>query len=87
MKLCSLRICSLSRYHLEDPFVFNLSGREYQDQYLPAEPNTGMFGGNSNWHGPVGKPVKGLLIRGLLNLNESYGDDFKLECPPVRGNT
>ncbi|HEY2547798.1 MAG TPA: hypothetical protein VGI46_17130, partial [Candidatus Acidoferrum sp.] len=76
---------SLSRYHLEHPFVFNLSGQEYKVQYLPAESNTGMFGGNSNWRGPVWMPVNALLIRGLLNLYQFYGDDFKVECPTRSG--
>jgi hypothetical protein len=78
-------IRSLSRYHLEHPFVFNLSGQEYRVQYLPAESNTGMFGGNSNWRGPVWMPVNGLLIRSLLNLYQFYGDDFKVECPTGSG--
>jgi hypothetical protein len=78
-------IRSLSKYHLEHPFVFNLSGQEYKVQYLPAESNTGMFGGNSNWRGPVWMPVNGLLIRGLLNLYQFYGDDFKVECPTGSG--
>jgi hypothetical protein len=78
-------IRSVSRYHLEHPFVFNLSGQEYKVQYLPAESNTGMFGGNSNWRGPVWMPVNGLLIRGLLNLYQFYGDDFKVECPTGSG--
>ncbi|MFZ0294286.1 MAG: glucosidase [Candidatus Sulfotelmatobacter sp.] len=78
-------IRSLSRYHLEHPFVFNLSGHEFKVQYLPAESNTGMFGGNSNWRGPVWMPVNGLLIRSLLNLYQFYGDDFKVECPTGSG--
>ena len=78
-------IRSLSRYHLEHPFVFHLSGQEYRVQYLPAESNTGMFGGNSNWRGPVWMPVNGLLIRGLLNLYQFYGDDFRVECPTGSG--
>jgi len=78
-------IRSLSRYHLEHPFVFNLSGQEYKVQYLPAESNTGMFGGNSNWRGPVWMPVNGLLLRALLNLYQFYGDDFKVECPTGSG--
>jgi hypothetical protein len=76
---------SLSRYHLEHPFVFDLSGQEYKVQYLPAESNTGMFGGNSNWRGPVWMPVNGLLLRGLLNLYQFYGDNFKVECPTGSG--
>jgi len=78
-------IRSLSRYHLEHPFVFNLDGHEFKVQYLPAESNTGMFGGNSNWRGPVWMPVNVLLIRGLLNLYQFYGDDFKVECPTGSG--
>jgi hypothetical protein len=78
-------IRSLSRYHLEHPFVFNLDGQEFKVQYLPAESNTGMFGGNSNWRGPVWMPVNVLLMRGLLNLYQFYGDDFKVECPTGSG--
>ena len=78
-------IRSLSKYHLDHPFVFNLSGHEYRVQYLPAESNTGMFGGNSNWRGPVWMPVNALLLRGLLNLYQFYGDDFKVECPTGSG--
>jgi hypothetical protein len=79
-------IRSLSRHHLEHPFIFNLSGQEYKVQYLPAESNTGMFGGNSNWRGPVWMPINGLLLRALLNLYQFYGDDFKAECPTGSGN-
>jgi hypothetical protein len=78
-------IRSLSRYHLDHPFAFNLSGQEYKVQYLPAESNNGMFGGNSNWRGPVWMPVNALLIRSLLNLYQFYGDDFKVECPTGSG--
>ena len=78
-------IRSLSRYHLERPFLFNLSGQEYKVEYLPAESNTGMFGGNSNWRGPVWMPVNALLIRALLNLYQFYGDDFRVECPTGSG--
>ena len=78
-------IRSLSRYHLGHPFAFNLGGQEFKVQYLPAESNTGMFGGNSNWRGPVWMPVNALLIRGLLNLYQFYGDAFKVECPSGSG--
>ena len=78
-------IRSLSRYHLEHPFVFHLEGNEYRVQYLPAESNTGMFGGNSNWRGPVWFPVNALLIRALLNLHQFYGEEFKVECPTRSG--
>jgi hypothetical protein len=79
-------IRSLSRYHLDHPFVFYVGHEEYKVQYLPAESNTGMFGGNSNWRGPVWMPVNALLIRGLLNLYQFYGEDFKVECPTRSGN-
>jgi hypothetical protein len=79
-------IRSLSRYHLEHPFVFHIDGQEYKVQYLPAESNTGMFGGNSNWRGPIWMPVNGLIIRGLLQMYPFYGNDFKVECPTGSGN-
>ncbi|MGB7726561.1 MAG: hypothetical protein WBL50_00920 [Candidatus Acidiferrum sp.] len=81
---CGIR--SLSRYHLDHPFVFQAGQEQYKVQYLPAESNTAMFGGNSNWRGPVWMPVNALLIRGLLNLYQFYGDDFKVECPTGSGN-
>jgi hypothetical protein len=77
---------SISKYHLEHPFAFYLGGQEYKVQYLPAESNTGMFGGNSNWRGPVWMPVNGLLIRGLTLMYPFYGDDFKVQCPTGSGN-
>ena len=78
-------IRSLSRYHLEHPFVFHVGGQEYKVQYLPAESNTGMFGGNSNWRGPVWMPVNVLIVRALMNLYTFYGDDFKVQCPTGSG--
>ena len=78
-------IRSLSKYHLAHPFVFDLNGQEFKVQYLPAESDTGMFGGNSNWRGPVWMPANILLIRALLNLYQFYGDDFKVECPTRSG--
>jgi hypothetical protein len=79
-------IRSLSRFHREHPFGFSIAGHEYSVQYLPAESNTGMFGGNSNWRGPIWMPVNVLLIRGLLNMYQFYGDDFRVECPTGSGN-
>src|SRR4029453_18042618 len=78
-------IRSLSKHHLEHPFVFHVSGQEYKVQYLPGESNTGMFGGNSNWRGPVWMPVNVLIIRALLNLYNFYGDEFKVQCPTGSG--
>jgi hypothetical protein len=78
-------IRSLSRYHLEHPFSFWVGHEEFKVQYLPAESNTGMFGGNSNWRGPVWMPVNVLIIRALLNLYNFYGNEFKVECPTGSG--
>jgi hypothetical protein len=78
-------IRSLSRHHLEHPFVFHTGGEEYKVQYLPGESDNGMFGGNSNWRGPVWMPVNALLIRALLNLYSFYGDEFKVQCPTGSG--
>jgi hypothetical protein len=79
-------IRSLSRYHQDHPFVFHAGGQELSVSYLPAESNTGMFGGNSNWRGPVWMPVNALIVRGLLNLYSFYGDEFTVECPTGSGN-
>jgi Mannosylglycerate hydrolase MGH1-like glycoside hydrolase domain len=78
-------IRALSRYHAEHPYVFNVAGQEYRVDYLPAESNTGMFGGNSNWRGPIWMPVNGLIIRALLQFYLYYGDNFKVECPTGSG--
>jgi Mannosylglycerate hydrolase MGH1-like glycoside hydrolase domain len=78
-------IRSLSRYHLDHPFIFWVGHQEYKVQYLPAESNTGMFGGNSNWRGPVWMPVNALIVRALINLYSFYGDEFKVECPTGSG--
>jgi len=78
-------IRSLSKFHEQHPYVLQVQGQEYRVDYLPAESNTGMFGGNSNWRGPVWMPVNALLIRGLLNFYLYYGDNFKIECPTGSG--
>jgi hypothetical protein len=78
-------IRSLSRWHLEHPYTVQVHGEEYRVQYLPAESNTGLFGGNSNWRGPVWLPVNSLLIRALLVYYSYYGDDFKVEFPTGSG--
>jgi hypothetical protein len=71
----------LSRDHAEHPYIFDINGQEYRVNYLPAESDTGMFGGNSNWRGPIWVPVNALLIRALLSFYLYYGDNFKIECP------
>jgi hypothetical protein len=78
-------IRSLSRYHLDHPFRFWAAGQEFTVRYLPAESNNGMFGGNSNWRGPVWMPVNGLIVRALVNLYAFYGNDFTVECPTGSG--
>ncbi len=78
-------IRALSRYHEEHPYVFPVNGNEYRVNYLPAESDSGMFGGNSNWRGPVWMPVNALLIRAMLQYYLYYGDTFKVECPTGSG--
>ena len=79
-------IRSLSLYHRDHPYVFRVGDREYRAGYLPAESDSGMFGGNSNWRGPVWMPMNALLIRALFQMYSYYGDDFKVECPTGSGN-
>jgi hypothetical protein len=78
-------IRSLSRFHATHPYVIQVGGREYRVDYLPAESDSGMFGGNSNWRGPVWMPVNGLIVRALLQYYTYYGDDFRVECPTGSG--
>jgi Glycosyl hydrolase family 63 C-terminal domain len=76
---------SLSRYHADHPYVIHAGGQEYRVAYLPAESDSGMFGGNSNWRGPIWMPVNALVIRALLQYYTYYGDDFTVECPTGSG--
>jgi hypothetical protein len=78
-------IRSVSRWHLDHPFVFTADGQEHSVGYLPAESDTGMFGGNSNWRGPVWVPINIMLIRALLNLYAYFGEGFTVECPTGSG--
>jgi hypothetical protein len=78
-------IRSLSRHHHDHPFVFDAGGQQYRVGYLPGESDTGMFGGNSNWRGPIWMPVNGLIVRALLQYYTYYGDDFTVECPTGSG--
>ncbi|MGV3484274.1 MAG: MGH1-like glycoside hydrolase domain-containing protein, partial [Planctomycetaceae bacterium] len=78
-------IRSISKFHERHPYAFYVSGQEYRVDYLPAESNTGMFGGNSNWRGPIWMPVNVMIIRALLNFYLYYGDNFKIECPTGSG--
>jgi hypothetical protein len=78
-------IRALSRYHNDDPYIVDVGGQEFRVNYLPAESDSGMFGGNSNWRGPVWTPVNALLIRALMSFYLYYGDNFKIECPTGSG--
>ena len=78
-------IRAVSRFHADHPYVMVVDGREYRVNYLPAESDTGMFGGNSNWRGPVWFPINMMLIRALLNLHVYFGKEFAVECPTGSG--
>ena len=78
-------IRALSRYHAGHPYVFRWGNQDYPVSYLPGESDTGMFGGNSNWRGPIWMPVNGLIIRALLQYYIYYGNDFTVECPSGSG--
>lgn len=76
---------SLSRYHLDHPFTFRCKGQMMTVGYEPGESGSAMFGGNSNWRGPVWFPVNFLIIESLRKFHDYYGDDFKVECPTGSG--
>ena len=76
---------SVSRYHLEHPYVIEAGGQTFEVKYLPAESDNNLFGGNSNWRGPVWFPVNYLLISALRRFDEYYGDGLKVECPTGSG--
>jgi hypothetical protein len=78
-------IRSISKEHKDKPYVFDMNGTEYKVEYEPAESSTAMFGGNSNWRGPVWLPVNALIIKALVMLYQYYGDSFKIECPTGSG--
>ena len=79
-------IRALSRYHQKNPYIFHTNGQEHRVNYEPAESSSGLFGGNSNWRGPVWIPVNYLLIESLQKFHHYLGDDFKVECPTGSGN-
>jgi hypothetical protein len=78
-------IRSMSRRHATQPFVFHTGGTDHRVTYLPGESDSGMFGGNSNWRGPIWIPVNGVIIRALIQYYTFYGDDYKVECPAGSG--
>src|SRR5262249_23355212 len=78
-------IRALSRAHKDHPYVFSVDGHAYRVDYEPAESSTGLFGGNSNWRGPIWMPVNAMLVQSLRRLYSYYGDDFTGECPTGSG--
>ena len=78
-------IRSLSKIHATRPYIFRADGREYRVDYVPGEGNTHLFGGNSNWRGPVWFPINYLIVEALERYYHFYGDDLKVECPTGSG--
>ena len=83
--LSDFGVRALSKYHERNPYVFDFGGSEYRVDYEPAESTTGVFGGNSNWRGPVWFPVNYLIIESLQKFHHYYSDDFRVECPTGSG--
>jgi hypothetical protein len=79
-------IRSLSKYHAQHPYALTINGQEYRVGYDPAESSSGLFGGNSNWRGPVWFPLNFLIIESLQRFHYYYGDTLKVECPTGSGN-
>ncbi len=74
-------IRALSKYYENNPYELNLDGKKFEVKYTPAESDSGLYGGNSNWRGPIWFPVNFLIIESLYRFHHYYGDDFKIECP------
>jgi hypothetical protein len=83
--LSDFGVRSLSQYHLDHPYVFQRDAAWETVRYLPAESDSGLFGGNSNWRGPIWFPVNFLIIESMQKFHHYYGDDFKIECPTGSG--
>jgi hypothetical protein len=79
-------IRSISKFHKDHPYSFTVDGQAHTIDYQPAESQSGLFGGNSNWRGPIWFPINYLLIESLQKFNHFYGDDLKVECPTGSGN-
>jgi hypothetical protein len=83
--LADYGVRSLSKFHEKNPYVFEHAGHRYGVSYVPGESNSGLFGGNSNWRGPIWMPVNFLIIESLRRFHSYYGDEFKVECPTGSG--
>ena len=84
--LSAFGIRAVSRFHKDHPYVLHVNGAEHRVDYEPAESSSGLFGGNSNWRGPIWFPVNYLLVESLQKFHHYYGDDLKVECPTGSGN-
>jgi hypothetical protein len=78
-------IRALSRIHQDHPYIYRAGDQEYRVSYLPGDSDSGMFGGNSNWRGPIWMPVNMLILRALLQYYLYYGNAFTIECPTGSG--
>jgi hypothetical protein len=83
--LSAYGVRAISRAHADDPYRYHVNGMELSVRYQPAESDSGLFGGNSNWRGPIWFPVNFLIIESLQKFHHYYGDDFKVECPTGSG--
>ena len=83
--LSEFGIRAVSKYHKENPYTFYVDGQAHTINYQPAESQSGLFGGNSNWRGPIWFPINYLLIESLQKFNHYYGDSLKVECPTGSG--
>ena len=75
----------LSKYHQDHPFAYTLNNITYQVSYVPGESDSAMFGGNSNWRGPIWFPINFMIVESLLKFHQYYGDEFKVEFPTGSG--
>jgi glycogen debranching enzyme len=78
-------IRAISRFHKDNPYLLHLNGMDHRVDYEPAESSTGLFGGNSNWRGPIWFPLNYLLVESLQKFHHYLGEDFKVECPTGSG--
>jgi Mannosylglycerate hydrolase MGH1-like glycoside hydrolase domain len=78
-------IRSISRFHRDDPYVLPVDGQEYRVNYEPSESTTGLFGGNSNWRGPIWFPINFLLVEALQKFHHYFGESYTVECPTGSG--